>query len=116
MPVKPYTLATRIVHLGQYSPDAHDLRVLPTFLGSRQFVRGYGWGSLRCQVDESECGAFEELLGSRLLVGNVEVRAPLLRYSEPRASLRARCRCEGFLFADSGLVWSRSAAVRRPSR
>jgi outer membrane protein assembly factor BamA len=110
MPVKPYTVATRIVHLGQYGPDAHDVRVLPTFLGSRQFVRGYGWGSLRCQVDDQgECGALEELLGSRLLVGNVEVRAPLLGIRS-RELRYGPVPVEGFLFADSGLVWARSAA------
>lgn len=110
MPLKPYTLATRIVHLGQYGPDAHDLRVLPTFLGSRQFVRGYGWGSLQCQTNyEEECGAFEELLGSRLLVGNVEVRAPLLGIRS-RELRYGPLPVEGFLFADSGLVWGRSAA------
>ncbi len=108
MPVKPYTLAARLVHLGQYGPDAGDVRLLPTFLGSRQFLRGYGWNSFRCQPTASgECGALEELLGSRLLVANVEVRAPLL-------GLRSRdfqygpVPVEGFLFADSGLVWKRS--------
>jgi Tol biopolymer transport system component len=109
MPVRPYTLAARLVHLGQYGPDAADVRLLPTFLGSRQFLRGYGWNSLRCQPNTSgECGAFEELLGSRLLVANLELRAPLtgvrsrdLRYGPVPL--------EGFVFADSGLVWARSA-------
>ena len=68
-------------------------------------MRGYGWGSLRCQVDESECGAFEELLGSRLLVGNVEVRAPLLGIRS-RELRYGPLPVEGFLFADSGLVWA----------
>ena len=109
MPVRPYTIAARVMHLGQYGPDAADLRLLPTFLGSRNYVRGYGWGSIKCEEIEGECGAFEELLGSRLLVGNVEVRAPLagirsrdLRYGPVPA--------EVFLFADSGVVWSRSPA------
>jgi hypothetical protein len=110
MPVKPYTVAARIVHVGQYGRDADDPRMLPGFLGSRQFIRGYGWSSLRCQPDaEGVCVAYEELLGSRLLVGNIEVRVPIagiltrdLQYGPVPA--------EAFLFADSGLVWSRSPA------
>jgi hypothetical protein len=116
MPVRPYTIAARLVHLGQYGRDAEDPRVLPSFLGSRQFLRGYGWGSLRCQVDDQgECSAFEELLGSRLMVGNIEVRAPLLgiRHRELRYGPLP---VEAFLFADSGLVWARSAAFTAAGR
>jgi outer membrane protein assembly factor BamA len=51
----------------------------------------------------------EELLGSRLLVGNVEVRAPLLGIRS-RELRYGPVPVEGFLFADSGLVWARSAA------
>jgi Tol biopolymer transport system component len=109
MPVKPYTVALRIVHMGQYGKDADDLRLLPTFLGSRYFLRGYGWSSIKCLANaDGACGGYDELLGSRLLVGNLELRAPLL-------GLRARdltygsVPAEGFLFADGGMVWSRAA-------
>ena len=105
MPVKPYTIAVRLMHLGQYGADVGDLRLLPTFLGSRAFLRGYGWGSLRCAATtEGTCTALDELLGSRLAVANLEVRAPLL-------GLRSRelrygpVPLEAFLFADSGAVW-----------
>jgi hypothetical protein len=116
MPVRPYTIATRLVHLGQYGRDADDPRVLPSFLGSRQFLRGYGWGSIRCQVDDhGECAALEELLGSRLLVGNIEVRAPLLGIRN-RELRYGPLPVEGFLFADTGLVWARSAAFTATGR
>jgi hypothetical protein len=119
MPVKPYTVAARLVHLGQYGPDAADVRLLPNFLGSRQFLRGYGWNSLRCQANvEGECSAFEELLGSRLLVGNLELRAPLMGIRS-RDLRYGPVPVEGFLFADSGLVWARSpefAAVSAGNR
>ena len=118
MPVKPYTIAGRIVHLGQYGRDAQDPRLVPTFLGSRQFVRGYGWNALRCRPDVSgECSAYDDLLASRFIVGNVEVRAPImgmlkreLRYGPVPA--------EAFLFADSGYVWAQSPAFtfEKPGR
>jgi outer membrane protein assembly factor BamA len=65
----------------------------------------------------SACASSEELLGSRLLVGNLELRAPLF-------GLRARdlrygpVPLEAFLFADSGVVWARTSPVSaaRPGR
>jgi outer membrane protein assembly factor BamA len=111
MPVRPYTVATRLVHLGQYGPDAGDTRLLPAFLGSRQFLRGYGWSSIQCRPTAAgDCG-FEELLGSRLLVGNVELRAPLLGMRS-RDLQYGPLPVEGFLFADSGLVWAPAPEFR----
>jgi hypothetical protein len=109
MPVRPYTLAVRGLHLGQYGPDADDPRLLPTFLGSRQFLRGYGWGSIRCRPNgDGTCEGYDELLGSRLLVANVELRTPLWGIRE-RDLRYGPIPLEGFLFADAGLVWSRAA-------
>jgi hypothetical protein len=119
MPIKPYTIAARVVHMGHYGRDADDPRILPAFLGSRQFVHGYGWGSLQCEMAPMEtCGAFEELLGSRLLVGNMEVRVPVMGVLAREIDYGS-VPAEGFLFADSGLVWSRSrlfAATGRERR
>src|SRR5204863_2476136 len=73
MPAKPYTIATRVVHVGQYGRDADDPRLQPGFLGSRQFVHGYGWSSLRCRpTADNDCNALEQLLGNRLLASNLE--------------------------------------------
>ena len=107
MPVKPYTIALRTMHLGQYGRDANDVRLLPAFLGSRQFLRGYSWGDIRCELNaRGECTGYDAMLGSRLLVGNVEVRAPIL--GMPAGDLRyGPVPLEGFVFADAGLVWSR---------
>lgn len=110
MPIKPYTVATRVLHMGHYGPDADDPRLLPAFLGSRQFVRGYDWGTVSCvPADDDKCGALEELLGRRLLVANVEMRVPLMGIHS-RDLRYGPVPLEGFLFADSGLVWARSPA------
>jgi Tol biopolymer transport system component len=114
MPVKPYTIATRLMHLGQYGRDAHDPRLVPTFLGSRYFVRGYGWSDLRCEWDASgRCTSFDDLLGSRLFVGNFEVRAPLLGLFTGDLTY-GMFPLEGFVFADSGVVWSRGKDGSQP--
>jgi hypothetical protein len=108
MPAKPYTIATRIVHVGQYGRDADDPRLQPPFLGSRQFVHGYGWSSLRCRPTvDNDCNALEQLLGNRLLAGNLELRFPLLGVRS-RQIRYGPVPLEGFLFSDAGLVWSRS--------
>jgi outer membrane protein assembly factor BamA len=108
MPVKPYTIATRIVHLGQYGADADDPRLQPAFLGSRQFVHGYGWSSLQCRPTVvQDCNALEKLLGNRLLAGNLEVRFPVMGVLS-REIRYGPVPIDGFLFTDAGLVWSRA--------
>jgi hypothetical protein len=118
MPVKPYTIAARFVHLGQYGRDASDPRLVPAFLGSRQFVHGYGWGSLRCQPDgRGECGAYDDLLASRLAVGNVEIRVPIMGMLSGELRYRP-VPAEAFVFADTGYVWAQPQAFTfaEPSR
>jgi hypothetical protein len=106
MPVRPFTLAARLVHIGQYGPDANDPRLVPTFLGSRYFVRGYGWSSIRCEWDANgACAALGTLLGSRLGVANLELRAPLMGLLSRDITYRP-VPAEVFLFADNGAVWS----------
>ncbi|HEY3043507.1 MAG TPA: BamA/TamA family outer membrane protein, partial [Vicinamibacterales bacterium] len=108
MPAKPYTIATRIVHVGQFGRDADDPRLQPAFLGSRQFVHGYSWSSLRCQpAIEDDCNALERLLGNRLLAGNLELRFPVMGVLSREIRYGA-VPVDGFLFTDAGLVWSRS--------
>ncbi len=46
-------------------------------------MHGYGYGSFtttECPTDSAavQCGIFDNLLGSRMLVANIEVRAPLV--------------------------------------
>jgi hypothetical protein len=108
MPLKPFTIATRMVHVGQYGRDADDPRLQPAFLGSREFVHGYGWNSLHCQpAIENDCNALEKLLGNRLIAGNLEVRFPIMGVLSREIRYKA-VPADGFLFTDAGLVWSRS--------
>src|SRR5262249_46603931 len=81
MPVRPVTVAGRLMHSGRYGSGGEDTRLFPLFVGYPNLVRGYDINSF----DAAECGTqtdgscpvFDRLLGSRLLVGNLEVRAPL---------------------------------------
>ena len=104
MPIRPYTVAVRVMHSARYGVDANDARLLPSFLGSDYLVRGHRYDVSYCRPESARlCG--DDLLGSRLLVGNLEVRVPVwgirsrqIEYGPVPADI--------FLFADGGLVGS----------
>ena len=63
MPVRPFSVAFRLQHVGRYGPDAADPRLLPLVWTLRDLVRGY---------DPREL-----LTTARLTVANAELRVPL---------------------------------------
>ena len=112
MPFQPITLAVRGMHYGRFGGDSEDPRMQPLFIGYPQFIRGYDVGSFdasECAAGPAgNCDAFDRLIGSRLLVGNVEVRAPLWAlfggdnfYGPLPIELAA--------FYDYGIAWTRDA-------
>ncbi len=109
-PLRPFTLAVRGLHLGRYGGGGEDPRLSALFLGYPSLVRGYQVGSFDADdcggaTAQGNCPAFDDLLGSRMLVGNAEIRFPLIgvftgQYRYGPLPL------EGFLFADSGVAWT----------
>lgn len=108
MPVRPYTFAFRLLHYGRYGGGAEDTRFPLEFLGYPDLTRGYDSGSF----DIAECGAspdggcpvFDQLLGSRVLVGNAELRFPLVG-ALTRRTAYGPVPLELALFADAGVAW-----------
>ncbi len=84
--VAPFTLAGRALHYGRWAGGSDDPRLGRLFLGRPSLVRGYTDGSFdiaECtgvggQVGFFSCPVFEQLIGNRVAVGNVELRLPLL--------------------------------------
>jgi Tol biopolymer transport system component len=111
MPVSFYTIATRVLHYGRYGSGGQDQRLFPLFIGYPSLVRGYDMGSF--SVNEcvprgaSDCPAFDRLLGSRVLVGNVEFRFPLLRPFGASGGMYGPLPIEVAFFADGGVAWDR---------
>ncbi len=102
MPVRPFTLAMRMVHSARYGGDDGDSRLLPSYLGSSSFVRGHHQDLNHCRPETARaCG--DDLLGSRLLVGNIEVRFPIWGLLA-RQSEYGTIPIDGFMFADGGLI------------
>jgi Tol biopolymer transport system component len=111
MPVPFYTVATRVLHYGRYGSGGEDSRLYPLFVGYPNLVRGYDvntFESTDCVATiASDCPAFDRLLGSRVLVGNVELRFPLLRPFGASQRMYGPIPVEVAFFGDAGVAWNR---------
>ena len=81
MPVRPYTFAFRVHPLRPLRQRGRGRRRLqPLFVGYPNLVRGYDVNSFSARgvrpPDTSECPVFDQLLGSRVAVANLELRFP----------------------------------------
>ena len=113
MPVKPFTLAGRIMHYGRYGSQADDTRLSPLYLGYPSIVRGYDFSSfstLECvgATTSSSCPVFDQLLGSKMLVGNLELRFPPLGALGLGPGLFGILPIDMVAFYDIGVAWSES--------
>jgi hypothetical protein len=110
MPAPFYTLATRVLHYGRYGSGGEDQRLFPLFVGYPNLVRGYDVNTFEPRdcvpTSTSSCPAFDRLLGSRVLVGNVEFRFPLLRPFGASQRMYGPLPVEVALFADGGVAWN----------
>jgi outer membrane protein assembly factor BamA len=116
MPVRPVTIAFRALTFGRYGADAEFPRLSDLYIGYPEFVHGYGVGSftaLECLGggNTPECGVFNDLIGSRLAVANVEVRAPLVGLFTGRLEY-GRIPVDLAFFTDAGVTWT---STTRPS-
>jgi len=111
MPVRPFTLAARILHYGRYGSGGEDPRLQPLFLGYSGLVRGYRLGSFdasecRPPADQpNACPVFDQLLGSRMVVGNAELRFPLLGVLGLGSGYYGALPLDFTVFGDGGLAW-----------
>jgi Tol biopolymer transport system component len=117
MPVRPVTVGVRALHFGRYGANAEHELLVPLFIGYPELVRGYGFGSFsanECRPEGGEsgpCGALDRLVGSRMAVANVEVRAPLPGLFRGELDY-GRFPVELVGFFDAGIAWTRDS---RPS-
>ncbi|HEY9013852.1 MAG TPA: BamA/TamA family outer membrane protein, partial [Gemmatimonadales bacterium] len=111
MPVRPFTLAFRLLHYGRYGRGGEDQRLQPLFLGYPGLVRGYSYGSFdasECHPtvdDPNGCPVYDQLLGSRMVVGNAELRFPFLGALGIGSGYYGAFPVDFTVFADGGLAW-----------
>lgn len=114
MPVRPVTFAFRALHFGRYGKDSDDPRFIPLFLGYDGLVRGYSYGSFdpsECtptRAKPNACPVFDQLLGSRILVGDAELRFPLLGALGIGRGYYGAFPVELAVFGDAGVAWDKS--------
>jgi outer membrane protein assembly factor BamA len=107
MPIRPFTLAVRLVHSGRYGGGSDDPRLLDTYVGSSSLVRGYGASRVlrsECAGGTSRCPALYELVGTRYAVAKLELRMPIPGVLSSRVRYGA-LPMDGFVFADAGTAW-----------
>ena len=97
MPVRPWTIALRVMHVGRYGSGADDPRLLPLAWTLRDVVRGYG------DAGQGTSG-LAYLTASRMLVGNVELRFPIPGAFTGRIQ-PGPLPVEGLIFSDVGQFW-----------
>jgi Tol biopolymer transport system component len=118
MPVRPFTFATRVLHYGRYGRGGESSRLQPLFLGFPGLVRGYSFGSFdasECRPaadDPNACPVFDQLLGSRMVVANAELRFPLFGVLGIGSGYYGAFPLEFTVFGDGGLAWD---TVNEPS-
>jgi hypothetical protein len=110
MPVSFFTLAGRLLHYGRYGSGGDDTRLYPIYVNDPGFVRGYDtfyYYSTECGLAPGDpCRLTDRFAGSRILVGNVELRFPLLRPFRESAGMYGPLPIEVAVFADSGVAWN----------
>lgn len=94
---------------GRYGSGGDDSRLMPLFIGYPEFVRGYGVNSFEAGecVSSENCPTFDRLVGSRLMVGNLEFRFPLLRPFGVNDRMYGPVPVEVAFFLDGGVTWSK---------
>jgi Tol biopolymer transport system component len=107
IPFSPFTLAFRFLHYGRYGRDAEDSRLYPLFLGFETFVRGYNLNSFSAEEcgSQGDCFTFDQLLGSKVIVANAELRFPLFQILGLGKGYYGIFPVDFIAFFDSGLAW-----------
>ncbi len=107
----PFSLGFRLIHAARIGPDAQQLT--PMYVGDPYFVRGYGYNFdnlFRHGLD------YDQLLGSKLAVANVELRLPLTGPKRIAAIPSNFLFSELALFFDGGGAWDRLEDFNRSTQ
>ena len=103
------------MYCGRFGSSAEDARLTPVFIGYPDLVRGYDYNSfdpLECgNTTDGSCPVFDRLLGSRMIVGNAELRFPPWG-AFGGSSFYGPIPLEVALFADAGAAWTRQRPLR----
>ncbi|HEX7795415.1 MAG TPA: BamA/TamA family outer membrane protein [Vicinamibacterales bacterium] len=109
MPVSFYTIATRFITYSRLGPGGDDLRLNSIFINDPSLIRGYAPLTqlpVGCIATLTLCNPADQLVGSRIAVGNLEFRFPLLRPFGVKHGMYGPVPIEVAFFGDSGVAWN----------
>jgi outer membrane protein assembly factor BamA len=116
MPVRPFTIAARVLHVGRYGKNAEDNRLYPLYIGYPSLVRGYDYNSFQAtecgNTNGTTCPVFDQLWGSKMMVGNIELRFPPFGLIHAGGGYYGILPVEAALFYDAGVAWTDSAKAQ----
>lgn len=104
--VAPLTLATRNMYVGRFGRDAENGVLPPLYLGYSTLIRGYDANMFNEEnATTQDKVTINDLIGSQMYVGNVELRYPLTG-PERISGIKSRFfLSELNLFTDGGVTW-----------
>jgi hypothetical protein len=110
MPKRPVTIAVRASQYSRWGRNNEHPQMVELYAGYPELVHGYGLGSFDASDCEERnaggtCAVFNNLRGSGMVIGNIEVRAPLVGLLKGEIDY-GRVPVEIAGFFDAGFVWS----------
>jgi outer membrane protein assembly factor BamA len=116
---RPFTIAVRGLMYGRFGRDADRF---PVIHGSTELIRGYTSGSFRnheCRAEQQQqqqsqtgCSDLDQLIGSKIAVGNIELRFPLTRSLVLGFLPVGFPPIEGAIFYDIGMAWDDASIIK----
>ncbi|MDH5197150.1 MAG: BamA/TamA family outer membrane protein, partial [Gemmatimonadota bacterium] len=114
IPFRPFTIAGRLMHFGRYFKDGENQILQPLNIGYPGLVRGYSYNSFNgrdCAPDPAfpgdtdSCPLYSRLVGSRMIMGNLELRFPLLGALGVGSGYYGFLPIDMVFFTDAGLAY-----------
>jgi Tol biopolymer transport system component len=107
--LRPLTIAFRGLHVGYYGTGAETDPFNIMYLGDPTLIRGY-WLGPSSGTDTAQDARFNRLIGSRIAVGNVEARLPVLGTKQFGLIDFRYLPTDLIVFFDGGLAWTAEEA------
>jgi Tol biopolymer transport system component len=111
IPVRPFTIAGRLMHFGRYGGDSETTIIRPVNLGYPGMLRGYDYNSFEARDcgaspgDPDTCPLYSRLTGSRMVMANIELRFPLLGALGVGRGYYGFLPIEVAIFSDAGVAY-----------
>ena len=116
--VKPVSFAFKLSHYNRFGRDAeltyNDGGILPPlYLGYDFFVRGYSYSAMfdSMMATNGKSLWYTDLIGSKMLVGNFELRLPFTGPERLAAIKSSMFFSDLNLFFDAGLIWNHNDKI-----